>query len=94
MINLKFKNQCPLCNSYSISKYSNDCMNCYASFCVRNSHIYFFKVYINDMRVKLDFENNLLIIYIAQRNMISSTIPDFSNLQELTDIINTMILFN
>jgi hypothetical protein len=46
------------------------------------------------MRVKLDFENNLLIIYIAQRNMISSTIPDFSNLQELTDIINTMILFN
>lgn len=110
MINLQFNSLCPLCNKpialNSIDKH-HECWTCKAflyystidnklTSITFDANIQLTPLLFNSYSI--DFIQNTLTIKFYQKfkiqNLITIPLPDFSSLQDLIQISNTLILFN
>lgn len=98
MINRNFNCLCPLCNSTlplgtlefnSMTSYT--CQNCNYKLLYDPNKLVYAYCHHNKVFCYINFVNNTLFINLP--TPITTTIPDFSSLSDLTQFIDTFILF-
>lgn len=106
MINRQFNNLCPFCNHQLIvnkNKYfaCNNCPTKYIEFQYFADNLYLIVIHQHNTKdtLVINFsEKTTSIIKLKQfqfnkKITLSKHIPDFSSLQDILDILNTLILF-